>query len=160
MSEKRFKIAAYGICRRDETILLARYVDRQSGERWWTLPGGKLEHGENPTKAVRREVSEETGYTADVTQLLGTDSRTSRVDWGIPGGADLHAVGIYYEMEIVGGKLSAEVGGSTDDVRWVPTPELPNLDRAVIVDIGLDLFTRRPADGNPRPIPVTGRLRH
>ncbi|CAM5344166.1 hypothetical protein SHIRM173S_12882 [Streptomyces hirsutus] len=38
------------------------------------LPGGGMEHGEDPYDTVRREVEEETGYRIEVTGLLGVNS--------------------------------------------------------------------------------------
>jgi ADP-ribose pyrophosphatase YjhB (NUDIX family) len=156
----RFKIGAYGVCRREEAILLTRYVDPATGRRWWTLPGGKLGHGEDPVRAVRREIEEETGHQVAVGRLLGVGSRTHQVDWDIPGGAELHSVAVYYEVTISGGALRNEVDGSTNLAAWIPCADLSGLDRAVIVDIALDLAVRRPADGRPLPVAVTGRLRN
>lgn len=160
MTETRFKIAAYGLCIREAHLLLARYVAVSTGQTWWTLPGGKLEHGEHPVDTVRREVEEETGYTVDITHLLGVDSRVHPVDWGIPGGADLHTVSLYYRVSVVGGELRSEVAGSTDLAAWIPLAEVGALDRAVVVDAALATGDRRPADGRVAPIHVTGRLRH
>jgi 8-oxo-dGTP diphosphatase len=157
--QKRFKIGAYGLCRQDGRLLLARYVDPRSGERWWTLPGGKLEHGEDPVAAVRREVREETGYDVAVARLLGVGSRTHSVDWGIPGGVELHTVGVYYEVQIIGGELTSESNGSTDLAEWVLEADLPELNRSVVVDVAVDLADRRPNDGQPWPMPVGGPLR-
>ncbi|MEU7945465.1 hypothetical protein AB0C50_12390 [Micromonospora taraxaci] len=36
-----FRLAAYAVCIKDERVLLAHYV-RPTGERHWTLPGGKV----------------------------------------------------------------------------------------------------------------------
>lgn len=124
------------------------------------LPGGKLEHGETPVDTVRREIREETGYTVEVTRLLGVGSRTHPVNWDIPGGADLHSVGVYYEADITGGTLTAEECGTTDAARWIPVAEVASLERSVLVDIGLDLLSRKPEDGHPLPIRVAWRLRH
>ena len=159
MKETRFKISAYGVIRRDEHILLVRYVDPGSGRKWWTLPGGKLEHGEDPVDALVREAHEETGYDVSVESLLGVGSRVHDVDWGIPGGAELHTVGIYYDVNIVGGDLRSETDGSTDEARWLPEDAVVDLDRAVVVDTALDLERRRPDDGHPAPVTVGGRLR-
>jgi ADP-ribose pyrophosphatase YjhB (NUDIX family) len=72
-----FRLAAYAVCIEDGRVLLARYVS-PAGESSWTLPGGRVEHGEDPFDAVTREVAEETGCDAVVERLLGVDSRVRR----------------------------------------------------------------------------------
>jgi ADP-ribose pyrophosphatase YjhB (NUDIX family) len=37
----------------------------------WTLPGGRVEHGESPVSALIREVEEETGWTIEPLALIG-----------------------------------------------------------------------------------------
>ncbi len=60
-----FRLAAYAVCIEDERVLLARHVS-PTGESTWSLPGGKVEHAEDPFDAVIREVAEETGCDAPV----------------------------------------------------------------------------------------------
>jgi ADP-ribose pyrophosphatase YjhB (NUDIX family) len=48
MTQTRFKLAAYAVCQVDDRMLLARYVSPNGDERHWTLPGGKIENGEDP----------------------------------------------------------------------------------------------------------------
>lgn len=69
-----FRLAAYAVCIKDGRVLLARHVPPK-GETNWTLPGGRVEHAEDPFDAVIREVAEETGYASVVERLLGVDSR-------------------------------------------------------------------------------------
>lgn len=70
-------MAAYAMCVRDGQLLLARWIDGD-GVPEWTLPGGGMEHGEDPYDTVRREVDEETGYDIEVTGLLGVDTNRRR----------------------------------------------------------------------------------
>ncbi|MEJ7756143.1 MAG: NUDIX hydrolase [Nocardioidaceae bacterium] len=160
MTEQRLKVAAYAVCVREQRILLARYVPPDGTERYWTLPGGKVEHAEDPYDAVGREVAEETGYESVVERLLGVDSRTRKVDWGIPGGAELQSVGVFYRVRVTGGDLRHEVGGSTDLAAWIPVADVAGLVRSVIIDIAMGLESAMPPDGHLQSIPVSGVLRH
>ncbi|MDH6215743.1 8-oxo-dGTP diphosphatase [Streptomyces pseudovenezuelae] len=145
---KKLRVAAYAVCVRDEQILLARWTDRY-GRPEWTLPGGGMEHGEDPYDTVLREVEEETGYHIEVTALLGADSvrRVSPHRFGRT--VEHHGVRIVYEGRVTGGELRPEVGGSTDLAAWHPLEKVADLDRVSLVDVGLRLWRERP---------VTGRL--
>jgi ADP-ribose pyrophosphatase YjhB (NUDIX family) len=158
MTAQHLRVAAYGLCLQDERVLLARYLSPDSAVRHWTLPGGEIEHGEDPYDAVVREVAEETGYQVQVDELLGLNSRTRQVKWAP--GAVFQAVGIFYRVRITGGQLRNEVGGSTDLAAWMPVGGVPQLERAVILDVGLQLHHIRPPTGHVPPIPVQGLLRH
>lgn len=66
----RQKISVRALIKSDEKFLLVR---RASGTPSYIgqfeLPGGKVEYGEDPESSVRREVGEELGVEAGVTQL-------------------------------------------------------------------------------------------
>ncbi len=160
MLEQRFRMAAYAVCRSGDRVLLARYVSPDESLRHWTLPGGRVEHGEDPYHAVVREVAEETGYEVEVERLLGLDSRTMRVDRGTPGKAQLHRVGVFYRVRVTGGELRHEVDGTTDLAAWVGRSDVPKSPRAFVVDTGLELDRAVPPVGRVEPVPVGGLLRY
>jgi 8-oxo-dGTP diphosphatase len=59
--------AAGVVCfRGEEVLLIRRATPPRQGE--WSLPGGRIERGEEPHLAALRELAEETGVTA---RLLG-----------------------------------------------------------------------------------------
>jgi ADP-ribose pyrophosphatase YjhB (NUDIX family) len=45
----------------DGRALLVRFVNPDSGEQFWTTPGGGIDPGESLEDAIRRELREETG---------------------------------------------------------------------------------------------------
>ncbi|NPB09791.1 MAG: (deoxy)nucleoside triphosphate pyrophosphohydrolase [Thermodesulfobacteria bacterium] len=55
---------------RDSRILLARRPEGKLRGGLWEFPGGKLEEGESPEEALRREIKEELGVEAEVGRLL------------------------------------------------------------------------------------------
>ncbi|MDX2558879.1 NUDIX hydrolase [Streptomyces sp. TX20-6-3] len=147
--KKDLRVAAYAVCVRDGEMLLARWVARDGTKRW-TLPGGGMDHGEEPVDTVVREVEEETGYLTEPTALLGIDS--IRRDWlrRLGGPGDFQGLRIIYEARITGGALRNETDGSTDLAAWHPLDAVPGLPRVGLVDIGLDLWRERPPVGRSR----------
>jgi ADP-ribose pyrophosphatase len=53
-------------------ILLVRQYRLPAGKKLWELPAGRLDTGETPLKAARRELAEETGYRARRWKKLGS----------------------------------------------------------------------------------------
>ncbi|UOB12890.1 NUDIX hydrolase [Streptomyces sp. HP-A2021] len=143
---QKLRVAAYAICVRDGQILLAR-SPAPDGTPEWVVPGGGMEHGEDPYDTVRREVEEETGYRIEVTGLLGVDSSRRVFREGLGRAVDHHAVRFVYEGRIIGGELRNEVGGSTDLAAWQDLDAVPGLVRVGMVDIALRLWRERPATG-------------
>lgn len=128
------RVGAYAVVERDGSVLLARWVG--SDPPRWTLPGGGLDHGEDPRDAALREVEEETGYRVELRRLLTVESFRQLVHR--PGGpVDHQTIAVVYTAEVVGGELRPEVGGSTDIAAWFPLADVPGLTRGGLVDLGL-----------------------
>ncbi|MFF3498144.1 NUDIX hydrolase [Streptomyces sp. NPDC003247] len=143
----KLRVAAYAVCVRDGRILLAR-SPAPDGTPEWVLPGGGMEHGEDPHDTVVRELEEETGYRVEVTGLLGVDSsRHVFRRAGLRGPEDHHGVRIVYEGRVVGGELRHEVGGSTDMAAWHDLDAVAGLTRVRLVDVALRLWRERPVTG-------------
>ncbi|MGI5454856.1 NUDIX hydrolase [Streptomyces sp. CA-249302] len=161
---RKLRVAAYAVCVRDDQLLLARGIDEQ-GEPEWTLPGGGMEHGEDPYDTVLREVDEETGYEVEITGLLGVDSLRRTFPYHFRRAfprvfrrtTDHHALRLVYEARVTGGDLRFEVGGSTDLAAWHPLEEVETLNRVGLVDTGLALWRKRPAAGHLEPHPYPGK---
>ena len=117
------RLAAYAVVLRDDEVLLSRLADRIAGREQWTLPGGGVEHGEDPRAAVVREVREETGLDVVV-------GDTARVDSFHQGPAhrhgrrvDAHAVRLVFEGWVARDAPEPrvlEVDGTTIAAAWHP----------------------------------------
>ncbi|MFD9882815.1 NUDIX hydrolase [Streptomyces alboflavus] len=153
------RLAAYAVCVEDGLVLLARHVS-PSGVSNWTLPGGRVEHAEDPFDAVIREVAEETGCDAVVERLLGVDSRLIPAADRAPGLPDHQNVGVFYRCRITGGHLRPEPNGEIAESRWTPIPDVDLLRRSSLVDIGLALARTEPPTGHVAPVAVGGLIQH
>lgn len=136
------RIGAHGVIIADEQILLTHW--NEDGRTGWTLPGGGLEEYETSEQAALREIREETGLEAELLDLLGVDSYyippgDRKVDSDQP----LHILRIVFRARIAGGTLTHEVGGSSDEARWVPLAEVAALPTVPLVTAALQFWADR-----------------
>ena len=121
---KRQRVAVYGLCTNEAgDLLLVRAAAHLTVAGRWFLPGGGVDHGEEPTEALRREFAEETGLDATVGPLLGVLSDNAVM----PDGTDLHTVRIIYRIESYAGILRDEAEGTSDVARFFAVDELADL---------------------------------
>jgi 8-oxo-dGTP diphosphatase len=118
------RIAAYAVCEDSSDILLVRASARSGTPGAWSLPGGAVDHGENPIDTVVRETAAETGLSVSVTRLKDVlaDMRA------LPGrGLTIHTDRLVYSVSVRGGSLRDRVGQPTDLARWVSREEAARL---------------------------------
>ena len=124
---RRQRVAAYAVMLRERDgtveVLLSRLASRVSRTELWTLPGGGLDHGEDPRAALIREIHEETGLDATVGETARVYSshlpRTSRDGQLV----DAHAIRIVYDGWVAPDAPAPqvmEVDGSTAEAAWKP----------------------------------------
>lgn len=114
---KRIEVVA-ALIREGDKILATQ---RGYGEYkdFWEFPGGKIEHGETPEAALKREIKEELATEIDVNEYVGT------VDYDYP---DFHITLLLYLCSMVSGNLelleheSAKwlLASELDTVSWLP----------------------------------------
>jgi ADP-ribose pyrophosphatase YjhB (NUDIX family) len=117
------RVAAYAVIVRDDHILLSRLAKRLTSKELWTLPGGGIEHGEDPRDAVVREVHEETGLDVHIGETAHVYSSHQRNTWRQGRRADAHALRIVYDGWVPVDSPEprvVEVDGSTMDAAWQP----------------------------------------
>ena len=154
-SEYDTRLGAYAvIVDENDQILLALW--NEADEPLWTLPGGGVELTETVEEGAIREVLEESGYEVELPRLLGVDTlvippeqRTREADrdrW-------FRGIRVVFEGTVVGGELRHEVDGSTDEARWIPIADVPDLPRVELVDAGLRLLGIGPGSRSDRRDP-------
>ncbi|MDP3890636.1 NUDIX domain-containing protein, partial [Nocardioides sp.] len=123
---RRQRLAAYALVRREGRVLLTRISSRGHHSGSWTLPGGGIDHGEPPAAALTREVAEECGLQVEIGALL--DVHDVHFTGTAPSGRneDFHGVHLIFAGSAIGDDTPrvVEVGGTTDEVAWVPEADI------------------------------------
>lgn len=123
MGQQVQRLAAYAVILRGDEILLSRLAERVTKHELWTLPGGGLDHGEDPREAVVREIYEETGLRAEVGLTSHVFSMHLADTWRRGRRVDAHSVRIVYDGWVAPDAPAPrvmEVDGSTADAAWQP----------------------------------------
>jgi len=132
---RRQRVAAYAVILREGHILLSRLAPKVSRDELWTLPGGGLDHGEDPRDAVIREIYEETGLTATVGETARVYSAHMPGAWRDGMQVDAHALRIVYDGWVAPDSPEprvVEVDGSTVEAAWVPVADVLSGERPVV----------------------------
>jgi 8-oxo-dGTP diphosphatase len=114
--EKTLTVSA-AVIRRDGRILICRRRTDQDHAGKWEFPGGKVEPGEQPEDALRRELQEELGIQTVI------QGEIKRYQYSYPGRKPLQL--IFFSV--------TEFAGDPDynhfrEVRWALPAELPSFD--------------------------------
>jgi 8-oxo-dGTP diphosphatase len=104
----------------DGALLMVRRAQPPAVGRW-SVPGGRVEHGEMLTDALVREVREETGLAVVPGELAGWVERV---------GEGHHFVILDFFARVAPGSNEPVAGDDVDRAEWVPLDQLQN--RAVV----------------------------
>jgi 8-oxo-dGTP diphosphatase len=102
---------------KDEKILVCQRTRYQTMPLKWEFPGGKIEEGEQPRDALRRELEEELGIDAQI----GEEVSRIRHDYKNGGSVELR----FYVVHNYKGEIENKI---FRDLRWAARPELPEID--------------------------------
>ncbi|MDO8469570.1 MAG: NUDIX domain-containing protein [bacterium] len=107
-------------------ILLQKRIDTviPDAHEKWELPGGKIDFGETPEHAVRRECKEEVGCDVRVIRLLPLAGSNM---WQRTDGRKQQAVYICYEVEWVSGDPKP-LDKKVSEVMWCSKGEILAMD--------------------------------
>ena len=110
---KKIRVGSYGLIIKDNKVaLIKKAVGGYKG--LLDLPGGGIEHGEEPEEALIRELKEEAGVDVTSYELLTVTSK--RLKWHDDNfNEDLHQIGILYKVELKDYKLREDGDGLDSD---------------------------------------------
>jgi 8-oxo-dGTP diphosphatase len=101
----------------DGKVLVCQRTRHQTMPLKWEFPGGKIEEGEQPRDALRRELEEELGIDAEI------GNEVSRVRHEYPGGGAVELR--FFVVHEYRGKIENKI---FRDVQWSPRSELLQYD--------------------------------
>jgi 8-oxo-dGTP diphosphatase len=101
----------------DKKILICQRKKDQPLPLKWEFPGGKVEPGEEPMAALRRELSEELGIEAEVGEQIIRFQHAYKNG----GGVEL----TFFRINSYDGEIQNRI---FKDVRWVDRRSLPRFD--------------------------------
>jgi 8-oxo-dGTP diphosphatase len=101
----------------DEKVLVCQRTRHQTMPLKWEFPGGKIEDGEQPRDALRRELDEELGIDAEI----GEEVARIRHEYPSGGAVELR----FYLVRKYRGELENRI---FKDIQWATPKDLPNFD--------------------------------
>lgn len=149
VTQTKRPVAGAGIVviRGDEVLLIKRGKPPYKGE--WSIPGGKIEHGETASEAALRELREETGVTAKIAGLIDVVDSIGAREPGQPG--DWHYLLIDYAAVWTSGEPVAD--DDVDEAAFFRFEEAIALTRW---DKTRDVISRAVAMVRAMPAPQSG----
>ncbi|WP_028596217.1 NUDIX hydrolase [Paenibacillus assamensis] len=128
--ERYTQLGVYGILVKDNKILLIR-KSRGPHTGKWDLPGGRMEFGEQPYEALKREFLEETGISELEGTIKTATSYTITYPFKVNQLEELHHIGIIYDVKLLSDRFQLKTEGDQHDslgAEWICLDDLHNLE--------------------------------
>ena len=110
---KTIKVVAAVIKDKDKVFATARGYGSYKG--WWEFPGGKIEAGESPERALKREIMEELNSDINIDEYIDT------VEFDYP---EFHLSMKCYYCSLVKGNLDLK---EASDAKWLDKDALDSV---------------------------------
>jgi 8-oxo-dGTP diphosphatase len=116
------QVGVAGIINRGECILVVRRAAKvEFLPGLFDLPGGKVEFGESPQDAIRREIFEETSLKTEIIDLIDARSYLSK-------NGTQHNVELFYTLKELNDNADIKLcAREHDEYRWVTADEVNQL---------------------------------
>jgi 8-oxo-dGTP diphosphatase len=111
------QVVAALIVRDPDEVLICQRTKHQPMPLKWEFPGGKIEHGEAPWNALRRELNEELGIDAKI----GDEVARIKYQYNNRGSIELR----FFVVQEFKGEIENRI---FREVKWAKRTELPNYD--------------------------------
>ena len=131
IAQLQWRPAAYGIIIKESSILLLRQTNG------YDLPGGGIDKGETPERAVIREIREETGTIAKNPKLI-----TVQTSFYKPFNTQdkyVQSIAIFYQCDYVSGELAIDGFDEAEKLyaeapEWIPLSKLDDIKLGTTID--------------------------
>ena len=118
------------IKKEDKFLVLKRAMNEKSFPGLWDLPGGRLEHGENLTESLIREVKEETNFEIKVLDIIFAFSSEVKNGFGTY---------IVYDSKVLSGEVKLFEGDHLE-YKWVTKEELKEFEVTPVLKYWLENY--------------------
>jgi len=117
VGNKQVRLVVAALILREDRVLVCQRRPDQPMALKWEFPGGKIEAGESPEQALKRELEEELGIDATIGERIIQLRHTYRSG----GAVDLQ----FFAVRNFAGELTNRI---FHDLRWCQLKDLPSYD--------------------------------
>ncbi|UHA72754.1 NUDIX domain-containing protein [Paenibacillus sp. 481] len=147
--EKYTHLGVYGVVIMDGSVLLTKKA-RGPHTGKWDFPGGRIEFGEEPFEALKREFLEETGLSGLIGRIRTVLSYT--LTYPYPPSVEqseeqnleiMHHIGMIYNIKLEHGYDQLKIGGDDQDcleASWMKLDQLEQLEQDAFTPFVCDIL--------------------